>query len=127
MIWNIASRKCLITLLGHSEGILCLNKINDNHIVSGGKEKLIKIWDYHTGNCIYYLVCFAKVSSLVKLCKTKIAVGCFDASIKILDLETKKCVKTFHGHTNVVTSLIKLSNIQIASGSDNMIKIWELK
>jgi WD40 repeat protein len=56
--------------------------------------------------------------------------GSSDKTIKLWDMNTCECIKTFMGHSGPVTTIIKLShpnNNLIASGSfDKTIRIWNL-
>ena len=42
-------------LNGHTNGVLCLVRVNEDLIASGSKDKSIKIWDMRTGQCIQTL------------------------------------------------------------------------
>jgi WD40 repeat protein len=53
---------------------------------------------------------------------------CVDNTIQIWDLEKGESVKAFQGHTDLVTSLVKISSDKMASGSwDKSIKIWSIE
>ncbi len=46
--------------------------------------------------------------------------------MKIWDLDKKKSIATLEGHTNLVTSVVKLNDKQIASGSlDQTVRVWD--
>ncbi len=52
-----------------------------------------------------------------------------DQTVKLWDLSTGRCLKTFEGHTQLVWSVAFSSDSQIlASGSqDDTIKIWDVR
>jgi len=51
--------------------------------------------------------------------------GSDDRTIKLWDLNTENCLKTILGHSDSVSSLLNLSEMEIASCSkDNTIKLW---
>ena len=52
-VWSISEEKCLQTLRGHQEAVLCV-KFNRERIVSGSKDCTIRIWEW-TGNCLHTL------------------------------------------------------------------------
>jgi WD40 repeat protein len=57
-----------------------------------------------------------------------LAVGGDDNKIQVWDVETKKTVQTFEGHTGAVRCLIRLSDELFASGSDDgTVKVWNYK
>ncbi|XP_061343009.1 zinc finger CCCH domain-containing protein 48-like [Gastrolobium bilobum] len=47
-----------------------------------------------------------------------------DHSIKVWDLDTLQCERTFNGHTEVVTSLICWEQYLLSSSFDCTIKVW---
>lgn len=52
-IWNSKSPyECILTLEGHTARVFPLLQINDDHIISGGKEGAIRKWDLNTGKCV---------------------------------------------------------------------------
>jgi len=53
--------------------------------------------------------------------------GSFDHTIKLWDFSKGQCLKTLQCHKSYVKCILKLNEIQIASGSsDQSIIIWEL-
>eukprot|EP00828_Plagiopyla_frontata_P048307 TRINITY_DN9219_c0_g1_i2.p1 TRINITY_DN9219_c0_g1~~TRINITY_DN9219_c0_g1_i2.p1 ORF type:complete len:582 (-),score=100.39 TRINITY_DN9219_c0_g1_i2:88-1833(-) len=58
-VWNLAStgKNAHFTLTGHQSGVNTLDyyKGDKPYIISGGDDKLIKIWDYQTKICIHTL------------------------------------------------------------------------
>lgn len=51
------SNKANFTLTGHLFGINCVNyhKGDKPYLISGGDDRLIKIWDYQTKQCLHTL------------------------------------------------------------------------
>lgn len=48
-IWNLSSKKkALFSLSGHESGVNCVDfyKGDKPYLISGGDDKLVKIWDY---------------------------------------------------------------------------------
>jgi len=69
----------------------------------------------------------SSVICLTKCSDKLILSGSTDASIKLWNLNTDECLKTFEGHTDQINSIEILSDDRIASGSyDKTIKIWNL-
>jgi WD40 repeat protein len=57
-----------------------------------------------------------------------LVVTAFDSTIKILNVNSGKCLRTLTGHTSYISSIKKLSTTQISASSwDNTIKIWDIK
>jgi WD40 repeat protein len=71
----VASGKCVKTLEGHSGYVysVCFSK-DDKLVVSGSKDKTLRLWDVASGKCVKTLeghsdpvtsVCFSKDDKLV--------------------------------------------------------------
>ena len=57
-VWNLASgTKANFTLTGHLFGVNCVNyyKGDKPYLISGGDDRLVKIWDYQTKQCLHTL------------------------------------------------------------------------
>ena len=63
----------------------------------------------------------------LQLGESLLATGSYDNTIKLWDIETGKCIRTFVGHTAGVRAL-QFDNHKIISGSiDHTIKVWDIK
>jgi WD40 repeat protein len=118
-----------IRLKGHSDTVhaVCYMK-NSNRIITGSRDKTIKIWNIENGDCLTTLMGHSNmISSLILISDTKLASAGWDNLIKIWDLNTNKCIRTYKGHDKWVECLCLFKNLQLISGSfDNTIKIWDL-
>jgi len=113
------------TLDGHSNWVLCLDVIGDT-IVSGCKDKTIKIWNMRTGQCEKTLNGHTYSVTCLEIAGSTIVSGSQDKTIKIWSMETGECKKTLTGHTNYVMCLQVLRNQIISGSQDNTIKIWDV-
>ena len=57
-IWTISTAKsnANFSLLGHQAGVNCIDFSHDHersHLVSGGDDGQVKVWDYQTKQCLY--------------------------------------------------------------------------
>jgi WD40 repeat protein len=103
-----------------------VNTIQQNTILSGSTDRLIRLWDIETGELKkFYSGHTRSIKCLEVLSKRFFASGSNDTTIKIWHLKTGKCVKTLAEHENSVWCLKKLNDHQFSSGSqDQSIKIW---
>ena len=53
-MWNISGTggSVIKTFNGHSAGVCCLKVYESSKLISGSKDKTIKIWDMKTGECL---------------------------------------------------------------------------
>src|SRR5262249_47777592 len=47
-VWDWRRGRCIRTLTGHAEGVVCLN-FDSNVLASGGADATIKVWNLRTG------------------------------------------------------------------------------
>lgn len=99
-----------------------------SQVVSGSKDKTVRIWDAKTGKNIFTLnghsqdvtcVCFSPDGS-------QVVSGSEDKTIRIWDAKTGKNIQTFIAHDDYITAIdFSQDGNYIATGSkDNSIKIW---
>ncbi len=150
-IWDFRTKSYLRTLRGHKSFISCIDKLNETEMVSGSLDEHIKIWNFKGGNCITTLIGNdSSIKCLIKFNETQLVSGISNGVIKIWDIraerclnslnkhgnltikiwnaKTGNCLNTLKGHSSSVRCLVKLSEIQIASGvDDGTLKIWDIK
>ncbi|KAN0081238.1 Quinonprotein alcohol dehydrogenase-like superfamily [Tylopilus felleus] len=131
------------SLQGHTGPVDCVACSPDGiHIVSGSRDKTIRVWNASTGQCVAGP--FQGHTDLVKSVAYSpdgihIVSGSADNTIRVWiastddktlrvwDASTGQCVVgPFHGHTNTVYCVAySLDGIYITSGShDNTIRVW---
>ena len=139
-IWDlniIDMQKPDITLKGHTNTIFSICKINENKIASASCDKSIRIWDLNSYTCYQIFEGHSGfIWSLVNVemnydnkdgIKKLLASASSDKTIKFWDLDENRCFKTIVAHDKEITSLAKLKDGNLISGSlDSTIKIWKL-
>eukprot|EP01041_Mallomonas_annulata_P004733 gene4733-9401_t len=99
-------------------------------IISGSKDRSIKIWDAYDGICLGTLMGHAaNVTAVgIRVNGTQIVSGSDDKTIKVWDTEKCTCVANLEGHTAEVTAVgFSPGGTRIVSGSlDQTIIIWDV-
>lgn len=105
--------------------------IAGQYIVTGSRDKTIKLWDASSGQLLSTLVGHDNwVRQLVIHPSGKYLVSASDdKTIKIWDLRSGRCVKTIEAHSHFVTCLAYCHTTPlVATGSvDQSLKIWQCR
>ncbi|KAI8443328.1 WD40-repeat-containing domain protein, partial [Phakopsora pachyrhizi] len=97
-------------------GVRCL-QFDSYKLISGGLDMMLKIFNWHTSQCIRYIEGHSEQINSVKLnsSKKKLYSCSEDNQIKIWDLNSRQTLKVLKGHA-----------AQFGSGSHNRsLKIWD--
>ena len=101
------------------------------HIVSGGSDDTIKIWDFEKGECIRTLKGHnsSVYSVFVTADKKHIVSGSSDGTIKIWDFEKGEEIRTLKGYNDSVYSVFVTADKEhiVSGSSDKTIKVWDFE
>ena len=123
---------CLRTLEGHTDWVNAIALSSDGRrVVSGSRDKTIKLWNLDTGECLRTLlghmdsVCAVAFSADSRRALS----GSQDKTLRLWDLDTGLCLRTLKGHRGSVIAVAVLPDGRRAlSGSDDKkLKLWSLK
>ena len=105
-IWQWQTGECLSTLRCHSEGVITVN-LDGAYLASGSIDKTIKIFNFDTretctlrGHSDWVNQVRLDVASRTVLSASD------DCTIKLWDLDTKTCIRTFEGHAGQVQQVM---------------------
>ena len=123
---NVELRHCLNSH-SHIVSSLALSE-NGTILVSGSKDKTIKIWHLKRGELLRTLKGHKDGVHTVAISQDEqiIASGSADKTIKLWHLETGELLSTFSGHSDTVTGLAfaNRGNTLVSGSLDKTIKIW---
>jgi WD40 repeat protein/serine/threonine protein kinase len=139
----LQSRRYIHTFIDHTSYSTSVSLSTDGRLaLTGGYGGTLNLWDLATGQCLrnfmghkgrVFSVCF---SADGQLALSGSANGAFtmrdlvngDDTLKLWDIATGECLRTFTGHTDCVTSVCFNAGGQLAlSGShDNTLKLWDV-
>jgi WD40 repeat protein len=114
---------------GHSNAVYGLDQIDDDTLVSGSSDTLIKIWKISTGATLKTLNAGTTVYSVRVLLLGEYIVFGYGSSgqLNIIDYSNMTVVNSLVEHTSVIFSIEILSEKFIGSGSqDTKVIIWDL-
>ncbi|KAL5015906.1 hypothetical protein ScPMuIL_005495 [Solemya velum] len=151
-IWVVATKECKVELREHEHVVECLawapelahpaineavGAVNKKgarsgpFLISGSRDKTIKMWDVSTGLCLFTLVGHDNwVRGVLFHAGGKYILSASDdKTLRIWDIKNKRNHKTLDAHQHFVTSLDmhKTSPYVITGSVDQMVKVWECR
>ena len=129
-IFNIFDTKMRHTkkLLGSSEIISCIKKIDEKYIITGNYGGDLIVWDLIKLDLFFSIknAHLYKINSIIKLNDGSFATCSNDKTIKIWNLHKRINFLTFsEAHEKAIKNLIQLNNgILVSTGKDSLIKLW---
>ncbi|KAG0747892.1 hypothetical protein G6F57_006205 [Rhizopus arrhizus] len=116
-------------LTGHDDSIYCLVWLGKHHIISGSRDKSIKVWNLHNTTCPLQLTRIHHEGSVLclRLSKDNLSLvsGSSDSTCFIWSLPTLLPEKRLVGHTGGVLDICLVKNYIISSSRDSTIRVWD--
>lgn len=105
-IWNWHTGECISTLQGHTDGVLSIH-FDGCKLVSGSIDKTVKIFSFDTKQT-WTLRGHSDWVNHVRIDSASRTVfsASDDLSVKLWDLDSKQCIKTFLGHVGQVQQIL---------------------
>ncbi|KAL5335434.1 quinon protein alcohol dehydrogenase-like superfamily [Aspergillus crustosus] len=107
-IWNWRTGECLSTYTGHRGGIIGLH-FDASILASASVDKTVKIWNFEDKST-FLLRGHTDWVNAVKVDTPSRTVfsASDDCTVRLWDLDTKTCIRTFHGHVGQVQQVVPL-------------------
>lgn len=107
-VWNWRTGECISTYQGHTEGVVALN-FSDNLLASGSIDQSVKIWNFEDKST-FSLKGHTDWVNAVKVDSESRTVfsASDDCTVRLWDLDTKKCIKILEGHVGQVQQVLPL-------------------
>lgn len=155
-LWDLESGKLLNTLPGHTGGVIGLH-FDGTILASGSADRTIRVWNFKDRSSVVLRghddwVNAVKIDSASRTLFS----ASDDCTIKLWDLDTHRCIRTFKGHNGQVQQVVPLppefdfadpenppspdsvSNVShsddrpppprhmLTSGLDSVIRLWDV-
>ncbi|KAK9781282.1 putative F-box domain-containing protein [Seiridium cardinale] len=106
-IWNWRTGVCINTLM-HTGGVITVHMAGDL-LASGSMDKSIKVFNFKTKEIISLRGHTDWVNQVKLDIASRTLLSCSDdCTIKLWDLDTQRCIKTFEGHIGQVQQVMAL-------------------
>jgi F-box/WD-40 domain protein MET30 len=107
-IWNWRTGECLATLPGHTAGVISLH-FDSNILVSGSIDKTAKVWNFEDKSSVTLRGHSDWVNCVrIDTASRTVFTASDDCTVKLWDLDTKRCIKLFEGHVGQVQQVLPM-------------------
>ena len=123
------SQNCMVTIKGHTEGVLWVAPMPGGRLASCSRDKTMKVWDLRRLDVQPLTLEAVNGSALmvIPLLDGRLASCHRDTTIRVWDLTMQRCVATLYGHDEDVRCITQLPDGRLVSCSfDKTIKVWDL-
>ncbi|KAG0210099.1 hypothetical protein BGX33_005129 [Mortierella sp. NVP41] len=115
---------------GHKKSVTGLQSDRLNRmVISGSLDGLLKLWDIKTGKCEHTMKMPSPITHLLLFTENNhLAVICDDLCIRIVDVENRRVVREFWGHSNRITDMTFSPDGHwlVSASLDATIRTWDL-
>ncbi|KAF4610817.1 hypothetical protein D9613_007272 [Agrocybe pediades] len=97
-------------------------------VVSGGCDKVVRVWDVSSGQCIYVLHGHRATIRCMRILKNRpIAItGSRDHDLRVWDVQQGKCLRVLSGHQDRVRCMDVSGNKLVSGSYDNTCRLWNI-
>ncbi|KAL4864844.1 hypothetical protein BDV12DRAFT_175605 [Aspergillus spectabilis] len=107
-IWNWRTGECLSTYTGHRGGVIGLH-FDASILASASVDKTVKIWNFEDKSTFLLRGHTDWVNAVrVDTLSRTVFSASDDCTVRLWDLDTKTCIRTFHGHVGQVQQVVPL-------------------
>jgi WD40 repeat protein len=118
-------------LSGHTDGVACLTVSADGkHVLSGGKDRSIRLWELASGKELRCLVEPAQdVAGLAFAPDGRQFLSAAGATLYLWDLQTGRVLTRFTGHTSTVRAVAFAPGGRraLSGGDDRTVRFWDVQ
>jgi len=137
-VWDVAVESEATVVLEAGVRVRALAALPDGRRLAIGTTLLA--WGHDIGGCVQVwdvgcvppshratIDCCSGVTALAVLPDGRLAVGCTDGAVRIVDADAGAVVATLTGHTDRVSALAVLPDGAVVSGSDDAsVRVWDV-
>ncbi|XP_058206435.1 protein TORMOZ EMBRYO DEFECTIVE [Rhododendron vialii] len=132
-VWDVSSLKCLRSWKGHEGpvmGMAC--DASGGLLATAGADRKVLVWDVDGGFCTHFFKGHKGVVTSIMFhpdpSRLILFSGGDDATVRVWNLATKKCIATLDKHFSTVTSMAVSEDgwTLLSAGRDKVVNLWDL-
>lgn len=109
-VWNWRTGECISTYTGHSGGVIGLH-FDSTIVASSSMDRTIKIWNFEDKSTFLLRGHTDWVNAVrVDAASRTVFSASDDFTVRLWDLDSKTCIKTFQGHVGQVQQVLPLAH-----------------
>jgi WD40 repeat protein/serine/threonine protein kinase len=111
---------------GHSSALVVTP--DGRHAICGGSDRLIRICDPGTGECVKTLEGHQAAVTCVAVGAQRVVTGSRDGTVRVWDLESGQALSVLSGHTGRVNAVLLSEELGrvVSAGDDRTVRVWDL-
>ncbi|CAJ1353294.1 unnamed protein product [Effrenium voratum] len=127
-IWDVASRRCMETLLGHVGPVTSMDLLNKGRPLSGGADKTVRFWKVDKGTHLMFARHTYSVDAVCVADQDRFVSGGQDGRIMLWSSASKKPLASVssqgEGKWVAALSAIKQGNVFFSGSVDGTLRCW---
>ena len=149
-LWEVPGLRCLRTLTGHADRVRAVAVTPDGrYAVSGSDDRTVRVWELSRGCCLHTFEghvgpaqgetvtpegvrIHAPKGSVFAVAVTPgghhVLSGAWDATLRLWDLGSRRCLQVLEGHDAPVLALALTPDGRhaLSASQDSTLRLWEL-
>jgi len=121
--WN-TGKVTTYYLTGHTDSVYCL-QFDDEKIITGSRDRTIKIWNMHTRECMHTLTGHEQSVLCLRYDDEIMVSGSSDQSLIVWDMQTLQIRHKLLGHGHGVLDVSFDKKYIVSCSKDTSIRIWD--
>jgi len=124
-VWQIEGANCLHVVEAHKPSVLSVAALADGSYVSGGADKMIKLWDQQ-GKLIREISGHTDAVRALLQVDLGLCSAANDGTVRVWTLEGE-CLRQYVGHESYVYDMALVDGVQefAACGEDQQVTVWK--